>query len=158
MTTDLPAWETVPESRASFRAWKRVLHHAGKRRAFDLLEPKIRELSAKIRNLQLIGDSSSALPTDRKRKLLEAFDEIRGSRELVHAIELADDPSGFICGVTGIGQHILLAGVCLVQAMLAARNFELGLMGCLTMVYELDADFVRDFGLQLDGRPTMCGR
>ena len=88
------------------------------------------------------------------RKLLAAFDEIRETRDRVHSIELANDPGAFIGGVPGVGQYVLLAGVCLVQAMLADRNFEWRFMGCLTMMVELDADFVQKVGVQLRKRPT----
>jgi hypothetical protein len=151
MKNDLPAWETIHDDRRSFRIWKRVLHHAGKRRAFDVLEPVIRELAKKIRNRPLVCDDTSSTfrPTDRKRKLLAAFDEIRNSGELVLATEIADDASELMTGVTGQTQFILMAGACLIQAMFAKRHFEHRLMGCLTMLEAIDVESVNEIGAQL---------
>jgi len=150
MTDQLPACSTFHQDRYSYRVWKRILHDAGKRRAFDLLEPKIRELSKKIRNRRSIyADTSSLRPTDRKRKLLDAFTEIRESRDLVHATEIDSDRGVFLYGTTGVTLHVLAAGACLVSAMLADRNFELCLMGCVIELAEIDAQYVQNVGLEL---------
>ncbi|HSG69764.1 MAG TPA: hypothetical protein VLA12_05085 [Planctomycetaceae bacterium] len=151
MTDKLPAWETGTEDRKCFRFWKRLLHHAGKRRAFDVIEPVIRELAKKIRNRPFVYDDTSSTfrPTDRKRKLFAAFDEIRNDDELVVATEIAEDASDLVTGVTGQTQFVLLAGACLIQAMFAKRQFEHRLMGCLTMLEAIDVEFVNEIGRQL---------
>lgn len=151
MIVQLPAWETIIDNRRHFRKWKRVLHHAGKRRAFDVIEPVIRELAKQIRNRPLVYDDTSSTfrPTDRKRKLLAAFDEIRNSSELVLATEISDDASELITGVTGRTQFVLLAGACLIQAMFAKSHFEHRLVGCLTMLEAIDVRLVNEIGGQL---------
>lgn len=58
-------------------------------------------------------------------------------------------PASFTEGVTFSAQFILMASVFLIEAMLAKRPFELRIMGCLTMLNEIDPHFVNDFGFQV---------
>ena len=104
MESELPLWQTVYADRNSWRAWKRVVRNAGKRSAFNLLEPKIRQLATKVRNAQHSAHDKqrSLRPTDRKAALLQAFDEIRDDRELVVARTIAANPSDHVLGVTGV--------------------------------------------------------
>jgi len=164
MTDNLPAFGTIDDDHHSCRIWKRILRHAGKRRTFDLLEPKIRELSKKIRNRRssvlnayaAVADTPIIRPTDLKRKLLDALNEIRESRDLVHATEINND-SNFDVSLfynSRITLGVLFAGSQLVKAMLAERSFELYMMGCLNELAAIDAPYVQNVGLELQGRPT----
>lgn len=153
MAVELPSICTIHSDRRSYRIWKRILRHAGKRRTFDLLEPQIRVLSKKINNRRYSKtEFSSTRPTDLKNKLLEACSEIRESRELVQATEIADGYTEFMYGPSGVSRSVLATGAWLVMAMLADRGFELYLLACLLELVEIDPNFVQDVGLDLKDR------
>ena len=84
MTDELPVCSLLTEHRDGYRVWKRILRDGGKRRAFELIEPEIRSLTKKVRNRMhpYFANENLVLPTERKRKLLAAFDEIRASSDL----------------------------------------------------------------------------
>lgn len=160
MVDDLPLWESVFADRRNIRVWKRVLRQAGKRAAFELLEPKIRELAKKIRNRQhsACDKSKSSRPTDRKRDILTALDEICESREYDVAAQIANTAGDYLGGVTGVTLYALMAGVCLIDAMIAKRHFERKLFGCLTAIAAIDDSFVDEVGNELQGRTRRHGR
>lgn len=156
MTDELPICSLFAEHRDGYRVWKRILRDGGKQRAFELLEPRIRSLTRKIRNRMhpCFANEDLVPPTERKRKLLAAFDEIRASSSLRSSNEIVSDFGAFIYGTTGLTLHVLFAGASLVQAMLAKRGFERHLIACVAELNEVDAEFVQDVGKMLQTRPT----
>lgn len=147
----LPNWDTLHSDKQSYRQWKRLIQHAGKRLSFSLLEPEVRRLSSKIRNRQhtAYDKSKSMPPTERRRILLAALDEIAQDIELKNATLIADNSADFTIGISGIGSCVILAGVFLVEAMLASNNFEQKVMGSLIMLYTVEKDIVQTYGLSL---------
>ena len=156
MTNELPVCSFFEEHRDGYRVWKRILRDGGKQRTFDLIEPEIRSLARKIRNRMhpFFANENLVLPTERKRKLLTAFDQIRASSDLRCSNEIVSDWGAFIYGTTGVTLHTLAAGASLVQAMLAKRSFELHLIACVAELTEIDAEFVQHVGTMLRARPT----
>lgn len=144
----LPDWETLYTDKESYRQWKRVIQHAGKRQSFSLLEPHIRRLSSKVRNRQhtAYDKSKSIPPTERRRIVLAALDEIATETEPTFAMRIANNAAEFTLGISGVGSYVIFAGVMLVQAMLASKNFEQKVMGTLTMLHAVDKDIVREYG------------
>jgi len=110
----------------------------------------------KIRNRvhPAFANESLVPPLERKHMLLAAFDEIRESCDPVNAQIIADDFGMFVYGTTGVSLHVLASGACLVQAMLAKRNFDLHLITCVTELSGIDRDFVQTLHSTLRGRPT----
>ena len=156
MTADLPACSPFAADCDGYRVWKRLFRHAGKKRAFHSLEPFIRSMTPKIRNRihPAFAGESRVPPLERKHQLLAAFDEIRVSHDLVNAQAIVDELGTFIYGTTGVALHVLVSGACLVQAMLAKRNFDLHLVTCVTELSALDLDFVQTLHPTLRVRPT----
>ena len=156
MTDELPVCSLLAEHRDGYRVWKRILRDGGKQRAFELIEPKIRSLTSKIRNRMhpCFANENLVLPTERKRQLLAAFDEIRASSDLCYSNEIVRDFGTFIYGTTGLTLHILFAGSSLVQAMLAKRGFERHLIACVAELNAGDAEFVQHVGKMLQARPA----
>lgn len=156
MTDELPVCSHLAVHRDGYRVWKRVFRDVGKQRAFELIEPRIRSLTSKVRNRMhpYFGNENLVLPTERKRKLLAAFDEIRASSDLRYSKEIVRDFGTFIYGTTGLTLHILFAGASLVQAMLAKRGFERHLIACIVELNEVDAQFVQQVGKMLQARRT----
>lgn len=145
----LPDWDTLHSDKQSYRQWKRAIQQAGKRQSFSLLEPHIRRLSSKVRNRQhtAYDKCKSMPPTERRRTLLAALDEIAMDTELTSATRIANNSSEFTLGISGVGSYVIFAGVLLVEAMLASNNFEHKIMGTLTMLHAVDKDIVRTYGL-----------
>lgn len=144
----LPDWSTVHDDRGAYRTWKRLVRQAGKRRSLSLLEPHIRAHCARIRNRQHTGSSDSTClrPTERRRQLLAALDEIAANGELTQTRQIADDSSRLTEGMWGVGLYVIMAGRLLIESMLATADFERKVLGCLTMLEELDRDLVPSFG------------
>ena len=144
----LSNWDNLHSDKRNYRQWKRVIQHAGKRKSFSLLEPEVRRLSVRIRNRQhsAYNKSRSMLPTERRRILLAALDEIATDTEFICATRIADNSADFTLGISGVGGYVMIAGVFLVEAMLAPNNFEQKILGSLTLLHAVDKDVVQAYG------------
>ena len=154
MVTKIPNRDAVCSDPTMYRFRKRQIRSVGKQVSFELLEPEIRALTSKIRNRQLdtSGPPDALRPTERRRILLRALDELARSRKLSHANDIAARSAEFLTGMTGVGARVLLAGVLLAEAMLAAKGFERKVLGGLTILNSIDENIVQRFCAAVESR------
>ena len=92
--------------------------------------------------------------SDRKHRLLTAFDELRAGNANVGVRELLDDFAWLFYGATGKTLHVLVAGFYLCRAMVAKRDFDVELFRCVQELAALDMEFVCNLHARLRVRPT----
>ena len=153
----LPLWN---DEARTWKLWKAALKRAGKGGVYASLAPILLTLlSTRIadRDHTVLDKSRSMPPTERKRVVIAAINELRLGESGPAADQVCSGPADFTLGVTGTTSSVLGACVALIEAMCAPRNFEQHVYGCLIHLTMIDRELVEPLRQTLSRPPDSAG-